>query len=67
MRAHMAETRTVTIMVSNIPAAPEPMLLSRSITPTVPVGSTMAAPAAIPASSTINTFKPATPPMRTST
>ena len=63
----MADTRTVTMMVSNIPEAPEPMLPSRPIKSMVPVGSTMAMPATMPTSSTTNTFSPAMPPMSTST
>ena len=57
----------VTIMVSNMPEAPEPMLLSIPMKSMVPVGSTMATPARMPTMSTTNTFRPAMPPMSTST
>ena len=67
MRAHIADTRTVTMMVSNIPAAPSFMLFRRPMKSTVPVGSTMAIPATMPTRSTTNTFNPMMPPISTST
>ena len=65
IRAHMAETRIVTMMVSNIPSAPSFMLPSSSMKVTVPVGSTMATPDTIPISSTRNTLSPEIPPIST--
>ena len=57
----------VTKMVSNIPDTPLPMLPISSNAVTFPAARVMAAPAAMPTSSTTNTFRPTMPPMSTST
>ena len=62
----MAETRIVTMIVSNIPDAPEPMFPSSSVGCTAPVASMMMVPEKMPVSSTRNTLMPATPPTSTS-
>ena len=62
----MAETRIVTMIVSNMPDAPEPILPSSSVGCVAPVASMMTAPEKMPVSSTTNTLMPATPPMSTS-
>ena len=67
IRAHMADTRMVTMMVSNMPEAPLPMPASMVMKSMVPVPRVMMMPATMPTSSTRNTFCPASPPMRTST
>ena len=67
IRPHIAETRMVTIMVSNMPDAPLPMLPSMDMGSTVPVARVMIIPEKIPTSSTTNTLIPAMPPASTST
>ena len=51
MRAHSAATSTATIAVSNIPAAPPPMLSSREGKSIAPVDNMMTVPVTIPTSS----------------
>ena len=63
----MADTRMVTMTVSNMPEAPLPMPASMVMKSMVPVARVMTAPVTMPTSSTRNTFSPARPPMRTST
>ena len=67
MRPHKETTSSVTRMVSNIPDTPPPMLPISSSAVTCPVIRVMAAPAAMPISSTTNTFRPMMPPISTST
>ena len=55
-----------TMVVSNIPAAPEPMLASRSVAAVAPVASMMMEPETMPRRRTTKTFTPMMPPMRTS-
>ena len=65
MSAQMALTSRATIVVSNMPAAPVPMLASRSVAAVAPVATMMMEPDRMPSSSTTNTFTPAMPPMST--
>ena len=60
-------TGALTMLVSNMPLAPEPMLESRSTGAVWPVASIITAPDAMPTSRTRKTFTPAMPPTRTST
>ena len=65
MSAQMALTSTATIVVSNMPAAPVPMLPSRSVAATAPSATTMIEPDRMPSKSTMNTLMPTMPPTRT--
>ena len=65
MSAQMALTSTATIVVSNMPAAPEPMLASRSVAAVAPVATMMREPERMPSRSTTNTFTPTMPPTST--
>ena len=62
----MAETRMATMVVSNMPAAPLPMLDRRAVAGMAPVASMMIAPETMPISSTTKTLMPAMPPESTS-
>ena len=63
--AQMADTSSATIVVSNMPAAPEPMLASRSVAAVAPVATMMIEPDRMPSNSTTNTFTPMMPPTST--
>ena len=65
MSAQMALTSTATIVVSNMPAAPEPMLARRSVAAVAPVATMMREPERMPSKSTTNTFTPTMPPTST--
>ena len=67
IRAHIADTSMATMLVSNIPDTPEPILPISSYTPTFPVARTITVPDTIPVRSTRNTLKPAIPPISTRT
>ena len=61
----MAETRMATIVVSNMPAAPVPMLVSRSVAAVAPVATMIMAPERMPRSKTMKTLMPIMPPAKT--
>ena len=67
MRAQMALTNTATIVVSNIPAAPDPILARRSVAGVAPVAIMMIEPETMPRSKTTNTLMPTIPPTSTIT
>ena len=65
MSAQMALTSTATMVVSNMPAAPEPMFARRSVGTVAPVATMMNEPDTMPSSSTTNTLMPTMPPTST--
>ena len=67
INAQIAETKIATIVVSNIPAAPEPILVSNAVASVAPVISIMKEPVTIPIKRTTNTLIPMIPPIRTKT
>ena len=67
MRAQIADTKIATIVVSNIPAAPEPIFAKRSVAAVAPVASMITEPVTIPIKRTTNTLIPMIPPTNTST
>ena len=64
--AQMAATRIATMVVSNIPVAPEPMLASSPLAAISPVASMITEPETMPINRTTKTLIPMIPPMSTS-
>ena len=65
IRAQIAETKTVTTIVSNIPEAPVPIFERSEVKCVLPVKSIMIEPETMPIKRTAKTFTPKIPPIKT--
>ena len=66
IRAHIADTSTATMHVSNIPDTPEPILVISPMAVICPVNVIITIPETIPVIRTRKTLNPAIPPISTS-